>query len=159
MNFLNLTPLTPPPRYWVPFFLVGGMGCVWVCVTGWGGLGSKLLCTDLDPGPEQLFLPRGRKARRSLSGRGGGAPRPPATLSWKADPADYPAGLALPYCWQRTRFRTNERHIFGWEVGPYKTIVGLFFLLARIRNSGQKSARTRDQWLSPTFVLLNSAPS
>ena len=42
------------------------------------------------------FLPRGRKARRSLSGRGGGAPRPPATLSCKADPGDYPAGLALP---------------------------------------------------------------
>ena len=42
------------------------------------------------------LLPRGRKARRSLSGRGGGAPRPPVTLSCKADPGDYPAGLALP---------------------------------------------------------------
>ena len=32
------------------------------------------------------LLPWGRKARLTLSGRGGGAPRPPATLSWKADP-------------------------------------------------------------------------
>ena len=56
--------------------------------------------------PDQLvyllcccFLPLGRKARRTLSGRGGGAPRPPATLSCKADPDDYPAGLALRYGW------------------------------------------------------------
>ena len=57
------------------------------------------------------------------------------------------------------KFRTNQRHICGWQLGPYNVNLGLFFLLARIRISGQKSARTRDQWLSPTFLLLNSAPS
>ena len=76
------------------------------------------------PGFQQRLLPRGRKARCLLSGRGGGATRPPATLSCKADPGDYPAGLALPYCWQRTKFRTNRRYICGWQVSPYKTIVG-----------------------------------
>ena len=106
-----------------------------------------------------VLLPRGRKARSMLSGRAAGALRPPATLSCKADPSDYPAGLALPYCWQRRRFRTNKRYICGWQDRPYNVILGVFFLLARIRISGQKSARTRDQWLLPTFCLSNSAPS
>ena len=43
-----------------------------------------------------FLLPLGRKARRTLSGRGGGALRPPATLSCKADPGDYVGGVALP---------------------------------------------------------------
>ena len=73
------------------------------------------------------FLPLGCKARSMLSGRGGGATRPPATLSCKANPGDYPAGLALSYCWQRTKFRTNQKCIYGWQVRPYKSIVGLFF--------------------------------
>ena len=77
----------------------------------------------------------------------------------KLTPTDYVYGLSLRYCWQRTEFRTNQRHICGWQLGSYNVILGLFFLLARIRISGQKSARTRDQWLSPTFCLLNSAPS
>ena len=68
------------------------------------------------------FCRGGRKARRMLFGRGGGATRPPSTLSYKADPSDYPAGLALSYRWQRTRFRTNRRHICGWQVGPYNFI-------------------------------------
>ena len=41
------------------------------------------------PGFHQRLLPLGRKARRTLSGRGGGAPRPRVTLSYKVDPADY----------------------------------------------------------------------
>ena len=52
---------------------------------GWAGRASH-----------QRLLPLGRKARRTLSGRGGGAPRPPATLSCKAGPADYVGGLSLP---------------------------------------------------------------
>ena len=77
----------------------------------------------------------------------------------KLTPNDYVYGIVLPYCWQRTKFRTNQRHICGWQLGPYKVILGLFFLLARILISCPKSARTRDQWLSPTFCLSNSAPS
>ena len=46
-----------------------------------------------------------------------------------------------------------------WIGGPVQCYLGVFFLLARIRISGEKAARTRDQWLSPTFVLSNSAPS
>ena len=41
------------------------------------------------------LLPLGRKARSMLSGCGGGAPRPPATLSYKADPEYYPGGFAF----------------------------------------------------------------
>ena len=74
-----------------------------------------------------------------LSSRGGGAPRPPVTLSCKADPNDCPAGLALPYCWQRMKFRTNRRHICGWEVGPYNVILALFFYWPESGDPFQKS--------------------
>ena len=32
---------------------------------------------------------------------------------------DYVRGVVLSYCWQRTRFRVNQRHIREWHVGPY----------------------------------------
>ena len=34
-------------------------------------------------------------------------------------PNDYLARFVLSYCWQRTRFRANQRHIREWRVGPY----------------------------------------
>ena len=54
----------------------------------------------------------------------------------------------------------DEPKAYLWMAGQaLQGCIGDFFFLARILFSGQKSARKRDQWLSPTFVLLNSAPS
>ena len=36
-------------------------------------------------------------------------------------------GLAVPYCWQRTKFQTSRRHICGWQDGPYMLFTGFFF--------------------------------
>ena len=87
----------------------------------------KALLSELSVHSRSRLLPLGRKARRTLSGRRGGATRPPATLSCKADPANYPARLSLRYSWQQTKFRTNRKHIYGWQVGPYNVIFGGFF--------------------------------
>ena len=69
---------------------------LWLAEDGVGKVFPQSVRLVADVPGVQKLLPLGRKARRSLSGRGGGAPRPPATLSCKADPDDYVGGLALP---------------------------------------------------------------